>query len=182
VILGFVVPQILQIGSSQSVLSFLSRQGGEFHGAAPCASLAVLLGLPSSLLLLQFVLKDVAIHLAHPYVQKLPKALSVSLDRLFMYLVAYRRCVGGSSPLHHVFPGGPSKWHQPLPAGVWLHTLLSLPPFFVGSFRVQSALFQCQALERRLKLLPSRGCVAHSAGKRMFAPCAKRYLLQLDAS
>jgi hypothetical protein len=35
VILGFVGPRILQIGSSQSVVSLLSRQGGEFHGAAP---------------------------------------------------------------------------------------------------------------------------------------------------
>jgi hypothetical protein len=143
---------------------------------------AVLLGLPSSLLLLQFVLKDVAVHLAHPYDQKLPKASLVSLDRLFMYLVAYRRCVGRSSPLHHGFPGGPSEWHHPLPAEVWLHTLLSLPSFFVGSFQVQFALFQRQALERWFELLPSRGCVAHSAGKRMFASCAKRYLLQLDAS
>jgi hypothetical protein len=136
---------------------------------------AVLLGLPSSLLLLQFVLKDVAIHLALPYVQKLPKASSVSVLPIDGVSV-------GVLPSIMFFRGGPSMWLQPLPAGVWLHTLLSLPPFFVGSFRVQSALFQCQALERRLELLPSRGCVAHSAGKRMFASCAKRYLLQLDAS
>jgi hypothetical protein len=102
---------------------------------------AVLLGLPSSLLLLQFVLKDVAVHLVRPYDQKLPKAFSVSLDMLFRYLVAYRWCVGKGSPLHHGIPGGPSKWQQPLPAGVWLHTLLSLPPFFVGSFQVQFPLF-----------------------------------------
>jgi hypothetical protein len=142
----------------------------------------VLLGLPSSLLLLQFVLKDVAVHLAHPYDQKLPKASSVSLDRLFMYLVAYRWCVGRSSPLHHGFPGGSSKWHQPLPAGVGLHTLLSLPPFFVGSFQVQFALFQCQALGRWLELLPGRGCVAHSAGKRTLCVLRKTLSLQLDAS
>jgi hypothetical protein len=88
----------------------------------------------------------------------------------------------GVLPSIMVFPEGPSKWHQPLPAGVWLHTLLSFPSFFVGSFQVQFALFQCQALERWLELLPSRGCVAHSAGKGTFASCAKRYLLQLDAS
>jgi hypothetical protein len=35
VILGFVGPRIPRIGSSQSVLSFLSRQGGEFRGGAP---------------------------------------------------------------------------------------------------------------------------------------------------
>jgi hypothetical protein len=118
---------------------------------------AVLLGLPSSVLLLQFFLEDVAVHLAHPYDRKLPKASSVSLDRPFMYLVAYRRCVGRGSPLLHVFLGGPSKWHQPLPAGVWLHTLLSFPPF-LGVFSGPVCLFQCQALERWIEPLPSRVC------------------------
>jgi hypothetical protein len=42
--------------------------------------------------------------------------------------------------------------------------------------------FQCQALERWLELLPSRGCEAHSAEKRLFASYAKRHLLRLDAS
>jgi hypothetical protein len=98
-----------------------------------------------------------------------------------MYLFAYRRCVGRGFPLH-VFLGGPSKWHQPLPAGVWLHTLLSFPPFFCGVPSGPVCPFQCQALERWLELFPSRGCVAHSAGKRAFASCAKHHLLQLDAS
>jgi hypothetical protein len=68
---------------------------------------AVLFGLPSSLQLLQFVLKDVVIHLAHPYDQKLPKASSVSLDRLFVYLVAYRRVSVGVLPSIMVFRGDP---------------------------------------------------------------------------
>jgi hypothetical protein len=76
----------------------------------------------------------------------------------------------------------PSKWHQPVPPGVWLHTLLSFPPFFCGVFSGPVCPFQCLALERWLELLPSRGCVAHSASKRTFASCAKRHLLQLDAS
>jgi hypothetical protein len=97
VILGFVA-RILQIGSSQSVLSLLSRQGGEFHGAAPRASVAVLFRsstLPSAP---SVVLKDVVIHLALPPDQKLPEALLVSLDRFYVS----RRLstgVGGSSPL-----------------------------------------------------------------------------------
>jgi hypothetical protein len=78
--------------------------------------------------------------------------------------------------------GGPSEWHQPLPAGVWLHTLLSFPPFFCGVLSGPVCPFQCQALERWLELLPSRDCEAHSAGKRSFASYAKRHLLQLDLS
>jgi hypothetical protein len=53
--------------------------------------------------------------------------------------------------------------------------------FFVGSFQVQFAPFQCQALVRWLELSPSRDCGALSAGKRLFASYAKRHLLQLDA-
>jgi hypothetical protein len=85
------------------------------------------------------------------------------------------------SPHHHGFLGGPSKWHQPLPAGGWLHMLISFRLFF----RDLSGLvcpFQCQALESWLELLPSRDCEAHSAGKRSFASYAKHHLLQLDAS
>jgi hypothetical protein len=101
-----------------------------------------------------------------------------------MYLVAYRQCVSGSSPLYHGFPGG-TIGVAPTTSGWSLASYASLLAtlfFFVGSFRVQFALFQCQALERWLELLPSRGCMAHSAGKRKFASCAKLYLLQLDAS
>jgi hypothetical protein len=75
------------------------------------------------------VLKDVPIHLMLPPDQKLSEASLVSSDRFYV-----SRClstgVGGSSPLHHGFRGGPSKWLQPLLAGVWLRTLLSLPPPF----------------------------------------------------
>jgi hypothetical protein len=77
--------------------------------------------------------KDVPFHLMLPPDRKLPEASLVSLDRFYVF-----RClsmgVGGSSPLHHGFRGGvgggPSKWLQPFPAGVWLRTLLSLPPYF----------------------------------------------------
>jgi hypothetical protein len=143
---------------------------------------AVLSGLPSPLLLLQFVLKDVAVHLALLYDQKLPKASSVSLDRLFMYLVAYRRCVGSSSLLRHGFPGGALKV-APTTSGWSLSSFASLlATLFCRVFSGPVfPFFQCQALERWLELLPSRGCVAHSAVKRMFAFCAKGYLLQLDA-
>jgi hypothetical protein len=69
-------------------------------------------------------------------------------------LIAYRRCVGGGSPLRCLF-WGPSKWHQPLPAGVWLLTLLSFPPSFCGVLSGPVCPFQCQALVRWLELLPS---------------------------
>jgi hypothetical protein len=141
---------------------------------------AVLLGLPSSIPLLQFSVKDVAVHLAHPYDRKLSRASSVSLGFLCIF-VAYQRCVGRGSPHHHGFLGRPSKWHQPLPAGGWLHTLLSFRLFF-RDHSGPVCPFQCRTLERWLELLPSGDCEAHSAGKRSFASYAKRHLLQLDAS
>jgi hypothetical protein len=136
---------------------------------------AVPLGLPFSLLLLQFVLKDVAVHLAHPYDQKLPKALSVSLDRFFMLPIDGVSV--GVLPSIMVFQGGPRSGtiHFRLESG-----FIRFSPR--RPFLVQFALSQCQALEGWLELLPSRGCMAHSAGKKTFASCAKCYLLQLDAS
>jgi hypothetical protein len=122
----------------------------------------VLLGFPSAVLLLQFFLKDVAIHLALPYNQKLPKASSVSLDRFFM---------GGA---HEVAPTT-SGWSLALYASL-------LSAFFCRVLSGPVYPFQCQALERWLELSPSRDCEAHSAGKKSFASYAKRHLLQLDAS
>jgi hypothetical protein len=56
-----------------------------------------------------------------------------------------------------------------------------LSALFCGVLSGPVCPFQCQVLKRWLEFLPSRGCVAHSAGKRTFASCAKR-LLKLDAS
>jgi hypothetical protein len=53
-----------------------------------------------------------------------------------MYLVAYQRVTVGALP-SMVF-GGALEVVPTEPVGVWLHTLLSLPPpVFVGSLQVQ---------------------------------------------
>jgi hypothetical protein len=91
------------------------------------------------------------VHLAHPYDRKLPKASSVSLDRLFCVSCCLSTCFGRGSPLHHGFLGGPSKWHQLLPAGVGLHTLLSFPLF---PFQVRFALFCVRPWKDGLSFCP----------------------------
>jgi uncharacterized protein YhhL (DUF1145 family) len=132
---------------------------------------AALLGLSSSVLFLQFFLKVVVVHLAHPYDRRLPKASSVSLGFLCFVF-----------PILYGFLGGPLK--VALTTSGWsLASYASLfSAFFVGSFQVQFAPFQCQALVRWLDLSPSRDCEVYSAGKGSFASYAKRHLPQLDAS
>jgi hypothetical protein len=101
-----------------------------------------------------------------------------------MYLVAYRRVSVGVFPSIMVFRGGPRSGtnHFRLESGFIRFSPCRL--FFCRALSGPVCPFQCQALERWLELLPGRGCMAHSAGKtkRTFASCAKRYLLQLDAS
>jgi hypothetical protein len=79
VILGFVGPRILQIGSSQAVLSFLSKSSIEERHELVCSLFrsSIFCSAPS------VFLKDVAVRLALPYGQKLSKALLVSLGFLW---------------------------------------------------------------------------------------------------
>jgi hypothetical protein len=124
----------------------------------------------------------------HLYDRKLPKASSVSLDRLLCILLPIDGVSVGDLPSIMFFWGALEV--APTTSGWSLASYASLLSvlFLWGPFRSSLPFsgpvcpFQCQALERWLELLPSRGCVAHSAGKRTFASCAKRHLLQLDAS
>jgi hypothetical protein len=149
---------------------------------------AVLLGLPSSLQLLRFVLKDVVIHLALPYNQKLPEASSklpeassVSFDRFLCILLPIDGCRWEFYPPSW-FSGGTLEV-APTTSGWCLASYASLlaAPFFVGSFQVQFALFSVRPWEDGLSFCPVKAAWL-STGKRTFASCAKRYLLQLDAS
>jgi hypothetical protein len=115
---------------------------------------AVLLGLPSSLQLLQFVLKDVVIHQALPYDQKLPEASSVSFDRFLCILLPINGCRWEFSPPSW-FSGGAHEVASTT-SGWSLASYASLlaAPFFVGSFQVQFALFSVRPSEDGLSFCP----------------------------
>jgi hypothetical protein len=57
--------------------------------------------------------------------------------------------------------------------------VIRFSPFrlYLGTAQVLFAPFQCQNLERGLKLLPSGDCEAHPAEKRTFASYAQHHLL-----
>jgi hypothetical protein len=63
--------------------------------------------------------------------------------------------VGGSSPLHHGFPGGPQSGtnHFRLESG-FIRFSLCRPLFFVGSFQVQFALFSVRPWKDGLSFCP----------------------------
>jgi hypothetical protein len=123
---------------------------------------AVLLGLPSSVLFLQFFLKDVAVHLAYPYDRKLLKASSVSLDRLFIDSVLV-----GDLPSVMVFWGGPQSGTNHFRLELASYASL-FSAFFVGSFQVRFALFSFRSWKDGLSFCPvetvrlilqGRGCL-----------------------
>jgi hypothetical protein len=82
------------------------------------------------------VLKDVVIHLALPSGQKLPEASSVSLDRFYVSC-CLSTGVGGSSPLHHGFRGGPRSGSNHFRLESGFARFPPCRPFFVGSLQVQ---------------------------------------------